>query len=90
MLLVEQKLKIQHYSKIAAKVSCLIRKMVKYGSKHISSPSYYVRGTFVNVKILDIRLLADLHVLGSRDSKKHKISMVSGYSLVNMLVSLLV
>ena len=51
-----------------------------------SSPSYYVRGTLVIVQIFDFRFLADLHVLGSGESKKHKISMVSGCSLVSMLV----
>ena len=52
----------------------------------ISFPSYYVWGTLVIVQIFDFRFLADLHILGSGESKKHKISMVSGCSLVNMLV----
>ena len=55
----------------------------------ISSPSYYVWGTLVIVQNFDVRFLANLHVLGSGDSKKHKISMVSGCSLVSMLVCLL-
>ena len=38
----------------------------------------------------NFRLLADLHVLGSGESKKHKISMVSRCSFVSMYVSLLV
>ena len=51
-------------------------------------PSYYVWGTLLNMQIFDLRFLEDLHVLGSGESKKHKISMVSGCSLVSMLVSL--
>ena len=51
-----------------------------------SSPSYYAWGTLVIVQIFDFRFLADLHVLGSEESKKRKISMVSGCSLVSMLV----
>ena len=43
-------------------------------------------------QIFDFRFKADLHVLGSEESKKYKINMVSGCSLVlvSMLVSLLV
>ena len=51
-----------------------------------SSPSYYVWGTLEIVQNFDIRFLADLHVLGSGESKKHKISMVSGCSLVSVCV----
>ena len=57
---------------------------------NISSLSYYVWGTLVIEQIFDIRFLTDLHVLGSGVSKKHKISMVSGCSLVSMCVSMLV
>ena len=56
-----------------------------------SSPSYYAWGTLVIVQISDFRLLVDLHVLGSAElKKKHKISMVSGCSLVSVCVSMLV
>ena len=47
-------------------------------------------GTLIIVQISDFQFLSDLHVLGSGESKEHKISMVSGYSLVSMLISLLV
>ena len=47
-----------------------------------SSTSYYVWGTLVIVQIFDFWFLADLHVLGSGESKQHKISMVSRCSLV--------
>ena len=46
------------------------------------SPSYYVWGTLFIQQIFDTRFLADLHVLRSGESKNHKISMVSGCSLV--------
>ena len=52
----------------------------------VSSSSYSVWGTLVIVQIFDCRFLADLHVLGSLESKKHKISMMSGCSLVSLLV----
>ena len=45
-----------------------------------------VRGTLVIVQIFDFRFLKDLHVLGSGEFKKPKISMVSGCSLASMLV----
>ena len=48
-----------------------------------SSPSYYVWGTLIIVQIFDFRFLADLRVLESGESKKHKTSMVSGCSLVS-------
>ena len=35
-----------------------------------SSPSYYVKGTLVIVKIFDFRFLVVLHGLGSGESKK--------------------
>ena len=63
-------------------------------SKHLlmifSSPSYYVWVTLVIVQIFDFRFMGDLLVLGSGESKKHKISMVSGCSLVCLLVCLFV
>ena len=60
--------------------------LFSYICLHFSSPSYYVWGALVIVQIFDFRFLADLHVWGSGESKKHKISMVSGCSLVSMLV----
>ena len=51
-------------------------------SSFFSSPSYYVWGTLVILQILDCRFWADLHVLGSGESKKDKISMVSECSFV--------
>ena len=62
----------------------------KFLKQIVSSPSYYVWGTLVSVQIFDFRFLADLHVLGSGESKKYKISMMSGCSLVSMLVGLFV
>ena len=55
-----------------------------------SSPSYYIRRTLLIVQIFHFRFLADLHVLASGESKKYKISMVSGCLLVSILVSMLV
>ena len=52
----------------------------------ISSSSQYVWGTLVIVQIFNFLFLVDLHVLGSEESKKRKFSMVSGCSLVSMLV----
>ena len=43
-----------------------------------SSLSYYVWETLVIVQTFDFRFLADLHVFGSKESKKHKVSMMSG------------
>ena len=40
-------------------------------------------GALVIVQIFDFRFLADLHVLVSGESKKHKISMMSGCLLVS-------
>ena len=54
-----------------------------YNRRIFSSPSYYVWRTLVIMQIFDFRLLAELRVLGSEEYKKHKISMVSGYSLVS-------
>ena len=56
--------------------------------KFFLPPSYYVWETLVIMQVFDFQFLADLHVLGSAESKKnpHKISMVSGCSLVSMLV----
>ena len=48
-----------------------------YGT-YFSSPSYYVWGTLVIVLILGFRFLVDLHVWGSGEFKKHKISMDPG------------
>ena len=48
-----------------------------------SSPSYYVWGTMIIAQIFDFRFLVDIHVLGFGESKKHKISNVSGCSLVS-------
>ena len=53
---------------------------VKYWEKKFgifSSPSYYALGNLEIVQIFDFRFLADLYVLGSGESKKHKISLVS-------------
>ena len=47
-------------------------------------------GNFDNRTNFRLPVFADLHVLESGESKKHEISMVSGCSLVSMLVSLLV
>ena len=51
---------------------------LNYVAQFFSSPSYYVWGTLVIVQIFDFRCLTDWHVLGSGESKKYKISMVSG------------
>ena len=51
-----------------------------------SSPSYYEWGALVIVQIFDFQFLADLHILESEKSKKHKISLVPVSSLVIMLV----
>ena len=51
-----------------------------------SFPPYYVWGTLVIVQICDFRFLVRLHVLGSRESKKHEISKMSECSLIRMLV----
>ena len=61
-----------------------IKEYKKYSA--ISSPSYYVWGTLVIEQIFNFRFLADLHVLGSEESKICKISMVSRCSLVKVLV----
>ena len=55
-----------------------------------NSTSYYAWGTLVIMQIFDFRFLADLHVLGSRESKKHKISMLSGCLFVSKYDSVLV
>ena len=49
------------------------------------SENHKVRETLVIVQIFNLWFLADLHVW-SEESKKRKISMVSGCSLVSMLV----
>ena len=54
--------------------------------RHYIISSYYGIGNFGNHANFDFRLLADLHVLGSGESKKHKISIVTGCSLVSVLV----
>ena len=63
-------------------------KKINY-KKIFSSPSHCIWGTLVIEQIFDFPFLADLHILGSGKSKKHKISMVSGCSFVSMLISLL-
>ena len=40
------------------------------------------KGIFVNVQIFNFWFLADLHVFGTEEAKKQKISIVSGSSLV--------
>ena len=52
-----------------------------------SSSSYFVWGILVIVQIFDFRFLAHLHILGSGESKNHKISMVSECWLVSLLDS---
>ena len=52
-----------------------------------ASPSYYAQGTLAIVQIFHFRFLADLHVLGSEESRKHKISIVPGCSLVIQYIS---
>ena len=68
----------------------LITKKKLFKLKIISSPSYLYMGTLVIVQIFDFRFLTDLHVLGYGDSKKLKISMVSGCSLASMCITMLV
>ena len=53
-------------------------------------PHTHVWRILVIEQIFDFQFLTDLHPLGSGESKKHKISMVSGFSLVSMSVCLLV
>ena len=55
-----------------------------------SSLSYYGMENFDNRAKFRLPVLADLHVLGPKELKKHKISMVSGCLLASMFVSLLV
>ena len=50
----------------------------------ISSPSYYVWGTLVDVHIFDYWFLADLHVLGSGESKIYKFSRVFDSQYVSL------
>ena len=51
------------------------------------SPSYYVWGTLVIMQISDFRFLADLQVLGSGESKKQKVNIMPGCSLVSLYVN---
>ena len=53
-------------------------------------PLYCIWGTLVIMQIFNIRFSAELHILGTGESKEHKIIMVSQCSLVSMLVGMIV
>ena len=61
-------------------LTVIVKKIGKFVVEvpYVSSPLYYVWGTLVIVQTFDFRFLTDLHTLGSGESKKYKISMVSG------------
>ena len=71
---------------IYEKMMCrtLFKPKHKYSScTFLVSHHTMVWGIFLIVQIFNFRILVDLHVLGSRESPKHKISLMSWCSLVN-------